>query len=106
MRVNEVLSNRAIQLLGGELGMQEPVGPNDDATMGQSSNDTFPTAMHVAALDMIDTRLFPRLGGYGRSQGRGLGGRDAAARRAGVVWLCGSAPRLHRGHQRVADWTV
>jgi fumarate hydratase, class II len=50
MNVNEVLSNRAIQLLGGTLGTQQPVGPNDDVNMGQSSNDTFPTAMHIAAI--------------------------------------------------------
>ena len=49
MNVNEVLSNRAIQLLGGELGSQQPVGPNDDVNMSQSSNDSFPTAMHIAA---------------------------------------------------------
>ena len=61
MNVNEVLSNRAIQLLGGTLGTQEPVGPNDDVNMGQSSNDTFPTAMHIAILDEIDRRLLPEL---------------------------------------------
>jgi fumarate hydratase class II len=61
MNVNEVLSNRAIQLLGGTLGTQYPVGPNDDVNMGQSSNDTFPTAMHVAAIDVIDNRLLPEL---------------------------------------------
>jgi fumarate hydratase class II len=61
MNVNEVLSNRAIQLLGGELGSQEPVGPNDDVNMGQSSNDTFPTAMHIAAITEIDSRLLPRV---------------------------------------------
>ena len=61
MNVNEVLSNRAIQLLGGELGSQEPVGPNDDVNMGQSSNDTFPTAMHIAAVEEIDNRLMPQL---------------------------------------------
>src|SRR6516162_3983084 len=59
MNVNEVLSNRAIQLLGGEMGSQYPVGPNDHVNMGQSSNDTFPTAMHVAALTEIDERLVP-----------------------------------------------
>ncbi|RIX29946.1 class II fumarate hydratase [Amnibacterium setariae] len=59
MNVNEVLSNRAIQLLGGELGTQQPVGPNDDVNMGQSSNDSFPTAMHIAALEVIDERLLP-----------------------------------------------
>ncbi|WP_419730896.1 class II fumarate hydratase [Lichenicola sp.] len=61
MNVNEVLSNRAIQLLGGTLGSQQPVGPNDDVNMGQSSNDTFPTAMHVAAVEEIDGRLLPKL---------------------------------------------
>ncbi len=61
MNVNEVISNRAIQLLGGELGTQKPVGPNDDVNMGQSSNDTFPSAMHVAAVEEIDARLLPQL---------------------------------------------
>ena len=59
MNVNEVLSNRAIQLLGGELPTQAPVGPNDDVNMGQSSNDTFPTAMHIATVLEIDERLLP-----------------------------------------------
>ncbi len=61
MNVNEVISNRAIQLLGGELGSQQPVGPNDDVNMGQSSNDTFPTAMHIAAITEIDDRLIPKV---------------------------------------------
>jgi fumarate hydratase class II len=61
MNVNEVLSNRAIQLLGGELGSQQPVGPNDDVNMSQSSNDSFPTAMHIAAVTVIDQRLIPEL---------------------------------------------
>ena len=59
MNVNEVLSNRAIQLLGGTLGSQQPVGPNDHVNMGQSSNDTFPTAMHIAAVTELDERLIP-----------------------------------------------
>ena len=59
MNVNEVLSNRAIQLLGGELGSQKPVHPNDDVNMGQSSNDTFPTAMHIATVAALDGRLLP-----------------------------------------------
>jgi len=59
MNVNEVLSNRAIQLLGGVIGSQQPVGPNDDVNMGQSSNDTFPTAMHIAAITELDGRLLP-----------------------------------------------
>jgi fumarate hydratase class II len=62
MNVNEVISNRAIQLLGGVLGTQSPVGPNDDVNMGQSSNDTFPTAMHIAAVLALDTQLLPKVG--------------------------------------------
>src|SRR5215468_2228004 len=61
MNVNEVLSNRAIQLLGGELGSQQPVGPNDDVNMSQSSNDSFPTAMHIAEVTAIDQRVIPEL---------------------------------------------
>lgn len=61
MNINEVLSNRAIQLLGGTLGSQTPVGPNDDVNMSQSSNDTFPDAMHVATVTYFDARLIPEL---------------------------------------------
>ncbi len=61
MNVNEVISNRCIHLFGGELSSQSPVSPNDDVNMGQSSNDTFPTAMHIAAVAEIDTRLMPQL---------------------------------------------
>src|SRR3989442_11956549 len=49
---DEVISNRCIQLVGGTLGSQEPIHPNDHVNMGQSSNDTFPTAMHIAAYQM------------------------------------------------------
>ncbi|GAA0380866.1 class II fumarate hydratase [Acrocarpospora corrugata] len=59
MNVNEVISNRAIQLLGGELGSKNPIHPNDHVNMGQSSNDTFVTAMHIAALLAIDGRVLP-----------------------------------------------
>jgi fumarate hydratase class II len=61
MNVNEVISNRAIQLVGGVLGSKQPVHPNDDVNMGQSSNDTFPTAMHIAAVLEIHPRLLPRV---------------------------------------------
>jgi fumarate hydratase class II len=61
MNVNEVISNRAIQLVGGDLGSKEPIHPNDDVNMGQSSNDTFPTAMHIAAVLEIQNRLLPRV---------------------------------------------
>src|SRR6201993_1710478 len=59
MNVNEVLSNRAIQLLGGKIGSKSPVHPNDDVNMGQSSNDTFPTAMHIAAVLELEDHLLP-----------------------------------------------
>ena len=59
MNVNEVLSNRAIQLLGGEIGSKLPVHPNDDVNLGQSSNDTFPTAMHIAAVLELEEHLLP-----------------------------------------------
>ena len=59
MNLNEVLSNRAIQLLGGKIGSKIPVHPNDDVNMGQSSNDTFPTAMHIAAVLEIEDHLLP-----------------------------------------------
>src|ERR671932_279000 len=59
MNANEVISNRAIELAGGELGSKRPVHPNDDVNMSQSSNDTFPTAMHVAAATAVVERLIP-----------------------------------------------
>ncbi|KAL0579122.1 fumarase fum1 [Marasmius crinis-equi] len=61
MNVNEVISNRAIEILGGELGSKKPVHPNDHVNMSQSSNDTFPTAMHVAAVTEIHHSLLPAL---------------------------------------------
>lgn len=61
MNANEVIANRAIEILGGELGSKDPVHPNDHVNMGQSSNDTFPTAMHIAAAVEIKTKLLPSL---------------------------------------------
>jgi len=61
MNVNEVISNRAIQLMGGLLGSKKPVHPNDHVNMGQSSNDSFPTAMHIAAIFELDDHLIPAL---------------------------------------------
>jgi fumarate hydratase class II len=61
MNVNEVISNRCIQLIGGTLGSQAPVHPNDHVNMGQSSNDTFPTVMHIAAYTMATQRTLPAL---------------------------------------------
>ena len=74
MNANEVIANRAIQLAGGVMGSKSPVHPNDDVNMSQSSNDTFPTAMHIAAAEQIVHQLIPtrahaarRLGGQSRS---------------------------------------
>jgi len=61
MNANEVISNRAIQMLGGEMGSKKPIHPNDHVNMSQSSNDTYPTAMHVAAAEEIVHRLIPAL---------------------------------------------
>jgi fumarate hydratase class II len=62
MNANEVIANRANELLGSPLGAQQPVHPNDDVNRSQSSNDTFPTAMHVAAVEQIEGRLIPAVG--------------------------------------------
>jgi fumarate hydratase class II len=59
MNVNEVISNRCIEMAGGEMGSKKPVHPNDDVNKAQSSNDTFPTAMHIAAVEEIHRRLIP-----------------------------------------------
>jgi len=59
MNTNEVISNRAIEIAGGELGSKTPIHPNDDVNKAQSSNDTFPTAMHIAAVEEIHRRLIP-----------------------------------------------
>ncbi len=61
MNANEVISNRAIEMLGGEMGSKKPVHPNDHVNMSQSSNDTFPTAMHIACAEEIEHRLLPAL---------------------------------------------
>ena len=63
MNANEVIANRAIEVLGGMLGAQDPVHPNDHVNRGQSSNDTFPTVMHIAAAEEIHRRLVPALEG-------------------------------------------
>src|SRR6202167_5278710 len=72
MNANEVISNRAIEMAGGALGSKRPIHPNDDVNMSQSSNDTFPTAMHIAAAEQLTHELIPSV--------RKL--RDAIARKA------------------------
>jgi fumarate hydratase class II len=59
MNANEVIANRAIQLAGGVVGSKKPINPNDDVNHSQSSNDTFPTVMHIAAVEVIETKLLP-----------------------------------------------
>ena len=59
MNVNEVISNRAIEMAGGVMGSKKPIHPNDDVNMSQSSNDTFPTAMHIAAAERVHNALIP-----------------------------------------------
>ena len=61
MNSNEVISNRAIEIAGGELGSKKPIHPNDDVNKAQSSNDTFPTAMHIAAVEEVYRRLIPMI---------------------------------------------
>jgi len=63
MNANEVISNRAIELAGGKKGSKKPIHPNDDVNMSQSSNDTFPTAMHIAAATVLKEELSPALQG-------------------------------------------
>ena len=63
MNANEVISNRAIEISGGIMGSKKPIHPNDDVNKSQSSNDTFPTAMHIAAVEQIEDRLIPSLNG-------------------------------------------
>ncbi len=86
MNVNEVLSNRAIQLLGGKIGSKSPVHPNDDVNMGQSSNDTFPTAMHIAAVLELEEHLLPQRGGVGdRDRGEGRTSGRTSSRSGGRI---------------------
>jgi fumarate hydratase class II len=61
MNANEVIANRAIEMLGGVVGSKRPVHPNDHVNLGQSSNDSFPSAMHIAAVEEVDHRLLPAL---------------------------------------------
>src|ERR1700723_3828205 len=74
MNANEVISNRAIEIAGGVLGSKRPIHPNDDVNMSQSSNDTFPTAMHIAAASRVDEVMIPAVERL----------RDALATKAGA----------------------
>ena len=61
MNFNEVISNRAIEIMGGEMGTKNPVHPNDHVNMSQSTNDTFPTAINISAVESIHNQLLPEL---------------------------------------------
>src|SRR6267143_839401 len=61
MNVNEVIANRAIEIAGGQPGSKKPIHPNDDVNMSQSSNDTFPAAMHIAAAERVNNALIPAI---------------------------------------------
>jgi fumarate hydratase class II len=112
MNANEVIANRAIELAGGVLGSQTPVHPNDDVNMSQSSNDTFPTAMHIAAATAIPSRLLPaveKLGQLLRDKSRAFAsivkiGRthlmDAVPLTLGQEFS-GYAEQVERGHRRI-----
>ena len=110
MNANEVIANRANQLLGGELGAKKPVHPNDHVNRSQSSNDVFPTAIHVAAVEEIAGRLVPAVEalrdaladkarafrGHREDRPHAPAGRDAAHAGSGVLGLRGDARRVAR----------
>ncbi len=117
MNLNEVIANRANELLGGELGAKKPVHPNDHVNMSQSSNDSFPTAMHIAAAQGIASDLIPALtvllkalrkkekafASYRQDRPDSYSGRDTADTRPGILRVCGAGRKRHRaaahGHQ-------
>jgi len=70
MNANEVIANRAIVILGGMIGSKQPVHPNDHVNMGQSSNDVFPSALHIAASEKLHKQLLPALKGLGEALGK------------------------------------
>ncbi len=75
MNANEVISNRAIELAGGVKGSKKPIHPNDDVNLSQSSNDTFPTAMHIAAAEQLKVQAHSgsgRIAGHSECKGRGF----------------------------------
>jgi fumarate hydratase class II len=102
MNANEVISNRAIEMLGGVMGSKKPVHPNDHVNMSQSSNDTFPTAMHIACAERIVHDLLPALKHlhdaleakveglrpHHQDRPHAHPGRDAAHPRPGILRLC------------------
>ncbi|MCB9776939.1 MAG: class II fumarate hydratase [Alphaproteobacteria bacterium] len=103
MNANEVISNRAIQLLGGVLGSRDPVHPNDHVNLGQSSNDVVPTAIHVAAAVEIDQQLLPALDELHRTLAERAAGWDHVLK-SGRTHLMDATPI--RLSQEVGGWAA
>ncbi len=113
MNLNEVIANRANEMLGAPLGAKTPVHPNDHVNMSQSSNDSFPTAMHIAAAMEIANVLIPALEHHARGaarEGKGVRedrqdrphpypGCDPADARPGIFRLCRAGEERHRAHE-------
>ncbi len=113
MNVNEVISNRCCQLAGTPLGSKKPVHPNDHVNMSQSSNDTFPSVMYIAAAVNTKERLLPSLKalhdaidakateweGHRQDRPHAHAGCDADHARPGMVGLCRHAGRQYRPHR-------
>ena len=113
MNANEVISNRAIEMLGGVMGSKKPVHPNDHVNMSQSSNDTYPTAMHIACAERIVHDLLPALKHLhaaleAKTQGlrphhqdrpHPYAGRDAADARPGIFRLCRAGRLVDQAHR-------
>ena len=113
MNVNEVIANRANEMLGGKRGAKSPVHPNDHVNMSQSSNDCFPTAMHIAAAEEIAQLLDPALAhlqdalqtkakefaAHRQDRPHPHAGCDAAHARPGIFRLCRAGQERHRPHR-------
>src|SRR5690606_36586044 len=85
MNAHAVIANRAIEILGGQIGTKDPVHPNDHVTKGQSSNDVIPTALHVGVMEVVDREVLPALEQLHRS----------LARKAEVFWSILKIGRTH-----------
>jgi fumarate hydratase class II len=96
MNVNEVISNRAIEMAGGAMGSKKPIHPNDDVNMSQSSNDTFPAAMHIAAAERVKNALIPAI----KMVREAITAKAREFRATGA----GSGRTLRSSHRRDGGW--
>ena len=103
MNANEVISNRAIELSGGVMGSKEPVHPNDHVNMSQSSNDTFPTAMHIAAAEEIVFRLLPSVAAL-RDALQAAGAPSSRASRKSAAPISWTPCRSRSGRSSRGTW--